>query len=163
MIKNNKEGGFTLIEVLMALSIASILMITFSSIIINSTKLYREGMVKRETVQKSILLNRWLENRIDNASSAYISKNDGKLTIKERDSNKLFKVVLYQSQDIPAVGIEKYEIQDNILRYIEKEPILNGVEKLEIKKIVNDINKDARFMLNMGFMDSTIHFQYILN
>ncbi len=161
-IENKHEAGFTLVEVLMALSIMSIIMITFSSIILNSAKLYKEEMEKRTEVQKSILLSRWIKNKIDESSSAYIAKTDGKLTIKEEDSNKLFKIVLYQSKDKPAVGIEKYEFQDSILRYIEKEPILNGVKKISIREIGSDINNQTLFNLNIRFADSQKSYQYIL-
>ena len=161
-IKNKTEAGFTLIEVLMALSIMSIIMITFSSIILNSAKLYKKEMVKRTEVQKSILLSRWIGNKIDKGSSAYIAESDGKLTIKDKESNKLFKIVLYQSRNEPAVGIEKYKFQDNILRYIEKEPILNGVKSLTIKKIGSNINNQSLFNLNIRFADSQKYYQYIL-
>ncbi len=162
MILKSNERGFTLIEVLMALSIMSIIMISFSSIILNSTRVYKEEILKREEVQKSILFDRWLKNRLKNASSAYISNKDGKFTLKEQDSNNLFKIVLYQSKDQPAVGIEKYQFDNNILRYIKKEPILNGIVNLEIKKIRNDINNKKTFNFSLKFYDSNNRYQFVL-
>lgn len=147
----------------MALSIMSIIFISFSSILINSTRLYKKELKNIENIQKSLLLNTWLKNKIDNSASFYISSNDGLLTIHEKDSDKLYKVILYDSQNRPAVGVKKYRYQDNILRYIEKEPIMNGVIDLSFEKIGEDINKDPILNIDLELEDSKGSYSLILN
>lgn len=147
----------------MALSIMGIIFISFSSILINSTRLYKKELKNIENIQKSLLLNTWLKNKIDNSASFYISSNDGLLTIHEKDSDKLYKVILYDSQNRPAVGVKKYRYQDNILRYIEKEPIMNGVIDLSFEKIGEDINKDPILNIDLELEDSKGSYSLILN
>jgi hypothetical protein len=84
------------------------------------------------------------------------------LTIKEGENNVLLKLVKYNSGGKPALGIEKYEMDNNILRYIEKEPIINGIEKIKIEEIGKDFNSNPIFNLNLIFSSSNKIYQSII-
>lgn len=157
-----KKDGFTLIEILLALSITSIIIISFSSILLNSVELYEKEIAGIEEVQKSFLFRRWLNEKIKNSSLTYLSDNDGLLTIKESGNNILFKLVKYNSGGEPALGIEKYEIEDNLLRYIEKEPIINGINNIKIEEIDKDLNSNPIFNLKLNFSGSNKIYQSII-
>jgi hypothetical protein len=107
-------------------------------------------MTSIENSQKSMLFTSWLKTKIDNSSSSYVSNNDNLFTIKENDSNNLYKLNLYDSQGRPAIGLEKYQFQDNILSYIEKEPIINGVIDLDFTEVIIN-NQNKYFYLNIIF------------
>ena len=131
----NIEDGFTLIEVLIAVSISSIVILSINTIILSSYQIYENYSQSIESAQKSMLFTSWLKTKIDNSSTSYVSKNDNLFTIKEKDSNNLYKLTLYNSQGQPALGFEKYSFQNNILSYVDKEPIINGVIDLNISEV----------------------------
>ena len=147
----------------MVLSITAIIFLSFSSILINSVDLYEKEINNRTSIQKILLLQTWLANRIEESSSTYVSSHDNKLTFKEKGSNKLYKLVLYQSKDKPAVGIEKYRFEDNILRYIEKEPIINGVVDLIFENLRNEINNKQEIKAELLLEDEKYYHKFILN
>lgn len=129
---------------------------SFSSIIINTFKVYDKETKKMTKVQKAIILKNWLKERFINSSEVYISKEDGKLSFKEKNKNNLYKLVLYSSAGIPALGVEKYKINNDKLKYFDKEPILNGVYDFEVNEI-NDygFNRYYEILLSLGdFNDS---------
>ncbi|MDZ7672742.1 MAG: prepilin-type N-terminal cleavage/methylation domain-containing protein [Halanaerobiales bacterium] len=148
----NSQDGFTLIEVLIAISISSIVILSFNTIILSSYQIYDRNLNSIERSQKAMVFTSWLKTKIDSSSNSYISKNDNLLTIKEKDSSYLYKLNLYESQGKPAVGIEKYQFQDNILSYIEKEPILNGVIDLKIEEI--NYTDHKYFFVKLTFEDN---------
>jgi prepilin-type N-terminal cleavage/methylation domain-containing protein len=146
------EDGFTLIELLIAITISSIVILTFNTIILSSYQLYEKSLDGIEKSQKSMLFTSWLKTKVDNSSSSFVSTNDNLFTIREKGSNHVLKLTLYESQGKPAIGLEKYQYQDNILSYIEKEPIVNGVTDLDITEV--PINKDYKyFYLDLVFDD----------
>lgn len=128
----------------------------------NSINLYEREIADLEEVQKNFLFRRWLSKKINSSYTAYLSHNDGLFTIKEKDNNILLKLVKYSSGGKPALGIEKYEVEDNLLRYIEKEPIINGIENIKIKKIGEDLNSNPIFNLNLNFSRSNKIYQSII-
>lgn len=140
----------------------SIIIISFSSIILNSVEMYEREISGLEEVQKNLLFKRWLTEKVRNASSAYLSDQDGLLTIRENNSNVILKLVRYKSGNKPALGIEKYEVEDNLLRYIEKEPIINGVTDFKIEKISKDHNSNSIFNLKLNFNNSNKRYQSII-
>ena len=160
LIKN--RDGFTLVEVLVALSIMSIIMLSFSSIIINSGKLYRKEIQRQQMMQKTVIFGSWLNKWIDKSSSSYVSAGDGRFTIKIKNSNKLLKLLLYQSQGVPAVGIEKYKFQKNYLRFIEKEPIINNVKDMKIEKLNSDENIINNYEIKLKFQNTDKFFKVII-
>ena len=125
-------------------------------------ELYERELAEIEEVQKNFLFRRWLNKKISNSSSAYISNNDGLFTIKESDNNILLKIVKYNSGGKPALGIEKYEMDNNILRYVEKEPIINGIKKIKIEEIGKDLNSNSIFNLDLIFNSSNKIYQSII-
>ena len=137
-------------------------MLSFSSIIINSGKLYRKELQRQEMVQKTVIFGSWLNKWIDKSSSSYISAGDGRFTIKIKNSNKLLKLLLYQSQGVPAVGIEKYKFEENYLRFIKKEPIINNVTDMKIKKINNDKNITNNYEIKLKFQNTDKIFKVII-
>ena len=152
----NNDNGFTLIEVLIAVSISSIVILSINTIILSSYNIYENNINSIERSQKSMLFTSWLKTKVDNSSTSYVSNNDSLFTIKENNSSYLYKLNLYQSQGKPAVGLEKYQFNNNILSYIEKEPIINGVIDLNISEVI--INKDYKyFYLKLLFDDNTKH------
>ena len=150
----NNDNGFTLVEVLIAVSISSIVILSINTIILSSYQIYENNINSIERSQKSMLFTSWLKTKVDNSSTSYVSNNDNLFTIKEKNSSYLYKLNLYKSQEKPAVGLEKYQSNNNILSYIEKEPIINGVIDLNISEVI--INKDYKyFYLNLLFDDNT--------
>jgi hypothetical protein len=137
-------------------------MLSFSSIIINSGKLYRKELQKQEMVQKTVIFGNWLNKWIDKSSSSYISAGDGRFTIKIKNSDKLLKLLLYQSQGVPAVGIEKYKFEENYLRFIKKEPIINNVTDMKIKKLNNDKNITNNYEIKLKFQNTDKIFKVII-
>ena len=146
----NNDNGFTLIEVLIAVSISSIVILSINTIILSSYQIYENNINSIERSQKSMLFTSWLKTKVDNSSTSYVSNNDNLFTIKEKNSSYLYKLNLYKSQGKPAVGLEKYQFNNNILSYIEKEPIINGVIDLNISEV--KINKEYKyFYMNLTF------------
>mgnify|MGYP000028727601 FL=1 len=129
---------------------------------LNSAELYQKEIADIEEVQKNLLFRRWLNKKINKSSSTYLSNHDGLLTIKEKDNNILLKLVKYNSGGKPALGIEKYEMDNNILRYIEKEPIINGVKNITIEEIGIDFNSNSIFNLKLNFSQSNKLYQSII-
>ncbi|MCF8009126.1 MAG: prepilin-type N-terminal cleavage/methylation domain-containing protein [Halanaerobiales bacterium] len=157
-IKNNKFG-FTLIEVLIAVSLTSIILLSFSTIIINTFKIHNNETQRITKVQKAVILKNWLNERLEKSSEIFISKEE-KLNFIEK--NNLYKLVLYSSAGIPALGVEKYKIKNDTLKYSNKEPIINGVYDFEINEI-NDygFNKYYEILLSLG--DFKDNFYLLLN
>ena len=146
----NNDNGFTLVEVLIAVSISSIVILSINTIILSSYQIYANNINSIERSQKSMLFTSWLKTKVDNSSTSYVSNNDNLFTIKEKNSSYLYKLSLYESQGKPAVGLEKYQFNNNILSYIEKEPIINGVIDLNIFEV--KINKEYKyFYMNLTF------------
>lgn len=147
------EDGFTLVELLIAITISSIVILSFNTIILSSYQLYEKSLTGIEKSQKSMLFTSWLKTKVDSSSSSFVSTNDNLFTMKEKDSNHILKLTLYESQGKPALGLEKYQYQDNILSYIEKEPIVNGVIDLDISEV--SIGKKFKyFYLDLVFEDN---------
>src|SRR6056297_3320518 len=96
-IKREQREGFSLIEVLLVLSLTSIIVLSFTFIIFNCTKLYKKEMANTEQIQKSILLNSWLSEKIDCSADAFISEGDEKLSWLNEDSEYLYKLITYNS------------------------------------------------------------------
>ena len=113
-------------------------------------------------MQKTVIFGSWLNKWIDKSASSYISKGDGRFTMKIKNSNKLLKLLLYQSQGVPAVGIEKYKFQKNYLRFIEKEPIINNVVDMKVKKLGNDKDLINRYEIKLKFQNTDEIFKVIL-
>jgi len=146
----NNDNGFTLVEVLIAVSVSSIVILSINSIILSSYQIYENNINSIERSQKSMLFTSWLKTKVDNSSTSYVSNNDNLFTIKEKNSSYLYKLNLYESQGKPAVGLEKYQSNNNIFSYIEKEPIINGVIDLNISEV--KINKEYKyFYMNLTF------------
>ena len=53
-------------------------------------------------------------------------------------------------------------MDDNILRYIEKEPIINGVKNIKIEELGKDFNANSIFNLNLNFSSSNKIYQSII-
>ena len=53
-------------------------------------------------------------------------------------------------------------MDNNILRYIEKEPIINGVKNIKIEELGKDFNANSIFNLNLNFSSSNKIYQSII-
>lgn len=157
-IKRVQRNGFSLIEVLLALSLTSIIVLSFTSIIFNCTKLYKKEMVNTEQIQKSILLNSWLTEKINCSGHAFISEEGEKLSWLDEDNIYLYKLITYNSQGEPAVGINKYSLKNNVLKYIYKEPIMNGVVDIKVEEVPIGKNQNYLFRIFLQFQNSTKDF-----
>ena len=157
-IKRAQREGFSLIEVLLVLSLTSIIVLSFTFIIFNCTKLYKKEMANTEQIQKSILLNSWLSDKIECSADAFISEGDEKLSWLDEDSEYIYKLITYDSQGEPAVGIDKYSLKNNVLQYIYKEPIMNGVVDITVEEVFNEKNQNYLFRLFLQFQNSTKYF-----
>jgi len=157
-IKRVQRNGFSLIEVLLALSLTSIIVLSFTSIIFNCTKLYKKEMVNTEQIQKSILLNSWLTKKINCSGHAFISEEGEKLSWLDEDNKYLYKLITYNSQGEPAVGINKYSLKNNVLKYIYKEPIMNGVVDIKVEEVPIGKNQNYLFRIFLQFQNSTKDF-----
>lgn len=115
-------------------------------------------MANTEQIQKSILLNSWLSEKIDCSADAFISEGDEKLSWLNEDSEYLYKLITYNSQGEPAVGIDKYSLKNNVLQYIYKEPIMNGVVDITVEEVFNEKNQNYLFRLFLQFQNSTKYF-----
>lgn len=138
-----QNRGFTLIEVMLALSVLSIISITFLQVMTSSYKIWINENSYLAKSQRGEMAVQTISNQLRTAQDINISGDKNEIEFRcyyHNQDMKWLKYGLYESDGIKALGIKKADCGQGTVDYSHYMPLINRVTDLKFIKMYSDFS-----------------------
>jgi len=138
-----QSRGFTLIEILLALSILTIVCVIFLQVMTNSCKIWLNENSYLTKNHRGRIGLQTIINQLRMARDINISNNNEQIEFRcyyHNDKMKWLKYGLYTSGDVQALGVKKADYSQAGKDYSNYTPLINRVTDIEFIKTDSSVS-----------------------